>query len=299
MDWLNYHHLLYFWTVVQEQSVSAAARKLRLRQPTVSAQIRALEQTLGRKLFAKQGRNLRLTEHGVIVARYAEQIFRTGRELVDVLNDRLPNLSVRLLIGVADAVPKHIAQKLIAPVFDLPEPHSVLCEEDTPERLLARLAVHELDLVISDVPIPPAVEVKAFTHLLGESAVALFGAARLRRRARSGSKVFLSETPLLLPTKDSALRRQMDQWIEEQELRPLIRGEFQDSALMKIFGHAGNGIFPAPLVIREELEEELGVVPLLTVNGVSERFYAISLSRQIRHPSILEICDQGRRLFNR
>ncbi|MBX7143294.1 MAG: LysR family transcriptional regulator [Oligoflexia bacterium] len=298
MDWLNYHHLLYFWTVARHGSVSDAARELKLRQPTISAQIKDLEDNIGHKLFEKDGRRLVLTEHGSIAARYAEQIFSVGQELLAVMRERPTTSTIRLSIGIADVVPKFVAHRLIEPIFSLNEKHALTCLEDAPEQLLAELALHRLDLVISDSPVPAHVSVRAYNHLLGESAVALYG-IRAVAKDKQLRESDLGKLPILLPTSNTALRREIDFWFNKRGISPIVAGEFEDSALMKIFGRAGHGLFPAPLIIAKELEAQYQARPVLILKGISEKFYAISLARQIRNPSVTCIIDNAQRVFKK
>jgi LysR family transcriptional activator of nhaA len=298
MEWLNYHHLLYFWTVAHEGSVAKAAEQLRLAQPTVSGQIRALEEALGEKLFTRSGRHLVPTEIGRVVYRYADEIFSLGRELMDTLKDRPTGRPVRLVVGIADAVSKLIAYRLLAPALALPEPVHVVCREDTPERLLADLAVHGLDLVLSDAPVPPAVRVRAFSHLLGDCGVTVFAAPPRVAALRRTFPQSLGGAPFLLPADGTALRRGLDAWFESQGIRVSVVGEFDDSALMKTFGQAGMGAFAAPSAIEREVQRQYGVRVVGRIDAVRERFYAISVERRIKHPAVAAISEQARtRLF--
>jgi len=200
MEWLNYHHLLYFWTVAREGTVARAAGQLRLAQPTVSGQIRALEESLGEELFSRAGRHLVLTDVGRVVFRYADEIFGLGRELMDTLKDRPTGRPVRLVVGVADALSKQIAYRLLEPALSLPETVQVVCREDKPDRLLAELSVHNLDVVLSDSPMPAAVRVRAFNHLLGECGVTVFAAPKLASTLRRRFPASLDGATWLLPS---------------------------------------------------------------------------------------------------
>ena len=298
MEWLNYHHLLYFWTVAHEGSVARAAEELRLAQPTISGQIRALEASLGEKLFTRSGRHLVPTEIGRVVYRYADEIFALGRELMDTLKDRPTGRPVRLVVGVADAVSKLIAYRLLEPALSLPEPVQVVCREDRPERLLAELAVHGLDLVLSDAPLPPTLRIKAFNHLLGECGVTVFAAPKQAAALRRKFPRSLDGAPFLLPTDGTALRRALDTWFESQGVRVTVAGEFDDPALMKTFGQAGIGAFAAPSVIEREVQAQYSVRVVGRVEEVRERFYAITVERRIKHPAVVAISEQARtRLF--
>jgi len=294
MEWLNYHHLFYFWTVARVGSVTRAAAELRLGQPTVSAQLRTLEEALGEKLFTRVGRSLALTEVGRIVFRYAEDIFSLGRELFDAVKDRPTGRPIRFQVGIADAIPKRIAYRLLRPAFELGEPVRLVCREGEPDRLLAELAVHELDLVLTDAPLGPTHKIKAFNHLLGECEVMFFGSARLARAHRRAFPRSLDGSPVLLPTENTALRRALDQWFDAHGIRPVVIGECEDNALLDVFGAAGVGMFAAPAVIEREIRRDHGVQPIGRVGGVRERFYAISVERRLKHPGVVAIVDAAR-----
>lgn len=296
MEWLNYHHLLYFWTVVREGSVSRAAARLRLAQQTVSAQVKLLEDALGEQLFERHGRRLVLTDVGRLVYRYADEIFGLGRELLEALKGRpAAGRPMTLSVGVANAVPKLIVQRLLQPAIVHAQNLRLVCREDSTEALLAELASHALDVVIADVPAPPHVRVKAFSHLLGESDTSLFAAAPLARRLRRGFPKSLNDTPMLLPTPHTALRRALDEWLEAEDLHPRIVGEFDDSALMKAFGQAGDAVFPASTVIEQEVVRQYRAQPIGKAATVRERYYAISAERRLKHPGVLAITTAARK----
>ncbi len=294
MEWLNYHHLLYFWVVAREGSVTRASEQLGLAQPTVSGQLKALEDSLEEKLFSRVGRRLVLTDVGRVVYRYAEEIFSLGRELQDTLKDRPTGRPVRLTVGVADAVPKLVAHRLLLPALSLPEPVHVVCREDKPERLLAELSVHAVDLVLSDAPVPPGVMVKAYSHLLGETEIAFFATEALAAAHRRNFPRSLEGAPVLLPTENTTLRRSIEQWLDHERIRPKVVGEFEDSALLKVFGQAGTGLFPAPAVIEAEVRAQYDVKLVGRVPGVKERFYAISAERRLKHPAVVAISEAAR-----
>lgn len=290
MEWLNYHHLLYFWTVVREESVSRAAEKLRLAQPTVSAQVKLLEDALGDKLFERQGRRLVLTDVGRLVYRYADEIFGIGRELMETIKGRPSGRRpLSLTVGVANAVPKLIVQQLLKPaLFDEQEVHLV-CREGSTDVLLAELATHALDVVIADVPAPPHVRVKVFSHLLGESGTSFFGSGAIVAKAKRKFPRSLDGVPLMLPTAGTSLRRGLDHWFEAAGLQPRVIGEFDDSALMKAFGQAGDVLFPAPTAIEREICRMYRVQVVGRAPEVRERYYAISVERRLKHPGVLSI----------
>ena len=294
MEWLNYHHLLYFWTVAKEGSIAKACEKLRLAQPTISGQLRLLEETLGEKLFTRAGRGLAMTEVGQVVYRYADEIFGLGRELQDVLKGRPRSRPLRLLVGISDLVPKLIAYRVLQPTLSMPEPVQLICHEDSPERLLADLAEHRLDVVLSDAPVTSMLRVKAFNHLLGTCGATLFGTPPLAASYRKNFPACLDGAPFLLPTEGSSLRRSLEQWFDSENIRPKTVGEFKDSALMKTFGRAGAGVFAAPRTIEKEVREHYKVSIVGRPDSVVESFYAISVGRKLKLPAVVAICEAAR-----
>ncbi len=293
MAWLNYHHLRYFWAAAREGGVTRASEKLHISQPAVSAQIRELERALSEKLFERSGRSLALTEAGRVVYRYAEEIFGLGTELVETLKGRPTGRPARLAVGIPNGIPKLIAYRLLQPAFELSEPVRVECREDRPERLLADLATHGLDLVLADAPAVPTAGVRAYSHLLGECGVTVFGVPHLAQAHRRKFPRSLDGAPLLLPTSDSRLRRLLDQWFEAQAIRPHIVGEFEDSALLKVFGQSGAGLFAAPSAIEASVRHQYGVQTVGRV-GLRERFYAITVERRLKHPAVVAISEAAR-----
>ena len=294
MEWLNYHHLLYFWTVAREGGLLPAGKVLRLSHPTLSAQIHALEDRLGEKLLVKEGRKLVLTEMGRIVYRYAEEIFSVGRELMEAVKGRAKGQLLRLDVGVADSVSKMVVRRLLQPALELAEPVRLVCHEDAHENLLIRLASHELDLVIADAPVSPGSRVRAFNHLLGETSVSLYGTKNLARTYRRDFPKSLDNAPMLLPLENLTLRRSLDEWFSHLDIKPSVVAEFEDGALLNVFGRDGVGIFPAPTVIEREVTRQHGVVPLGLAEGVRERYYAISVERRLKHPAIVAITEAAR-----
>ena len=295
VDWLNYHHLLYFYTVAREGGVARASEQLRLAQPTISGQVRALESALGERLFQRSGRRLVLTDAGRLAYRYAEEIFSLGREMRDALRGRPTGRPLRFLVGVADALPKLVARRLLRPALQRAAPLRLVCREGKPEQLLALLAVHELDLVLADAPAPPDVKVRAFHHLLGESGVTFFAPEKLAGRLRRGFPRSLDGAAAFLPAENTALRHSLDQWLESHDLRPEIAGEFEDSALMKSFAQGSTVVFPAPTAIEREVQRQFGVRVVGRVPQVKERFYAISAERRLKHPAVVAISEAARR----
>ena len=295
MERLNYHHLLYFWTIVREGGVAKAAQKLRLAQPTISGQVRLLEGALGEKLFQRSGRRLELTEVGRLVHRYAEEIFGLGRELTDVLQGRPGGRPVRLTVGVADVVPKLVAHRLLVPALRLTEPVQLEVREDSHERLLGELAQHGLDLVVTDAPVGPATRIRAFNHVLGETPVLLFAAPKLAAKLRRGFPRSLEGAPMLLPTPHTALRRALEGWFESIGVRPRVVAEFDDSALAEVFGQQGAGVFAAPAAIAADVQRTYGVVRLGAAGRLRERYWAITVERRLQHPAVLAISESARK----
>lgn len=287
MQWINYHHLLYFWMVAKEGSIAEAAKRLRLSQPTISTQLRTLEDTLGVQLFDRSGRRLVLTEVGRVAFRYAEQIFTLGREMVDVLHERPTGRPLEMVVGVTYVIPKLIAHRLLAPALALPDGLHVVCREDRFDRLLGQLARHELDLVLSDVPLGPEVSVKAFNHPLGSCGVSFFAAPELAKKYRRSFPASLDRAPFLLPMSGSAVRRELDRWFDAHDIRPEIVGQFDDSALLKVFGQSGAGVFAGPTVIEKEIKNGYGVQIVGRTNEVRERFHAITVERRLKHPGVV------------
>ena len=294
MEWLNYHHLLYFWVAAREGSISRASDELLLSQPTVSAQIRALEESLGEKLFTRVGRNIALTEVGQVAFRYADEIFSLGRELMDTIKGRPTGQPVRFTVGIADVVPKLIAYRILEPAFHLAEPVRVVCLEGKSDSLLAELAVHSIDLVLTDAPISPTVSVKAFSHLLGECGVTFFGTASLAASCRRGFPQSLTGKPILLPTSNTILRRSLDQWFEVEDVHPVVVGEFEDSALLKVFGQGQAAVFATPSAIEKEVKRQYQVQIIGRAENIRERFYAISAERKLKHPAVVAISETAR-----
>jgi LysR family transcriptional activator of nhaA len=294
MEWLNYHHLLYFWTVVRLGSIARAGDELRLTQATVSAQLKTLERALGEKLFRKSGRQLVPTETGKLVFRYADEIFSLGEEMLGTLKGRPEGRLARLAIGVADVMAKLVACQLIAPAFQLPENYRIVCREGTNEELLPALAHHDLDVVLTDAPIDPAFNVKAFNHLLGECGMTLFGTPKHANSLRRGFPKSLNGEPFLLPTRNTTARRSMDHWFHSENIQPKILIECEDSALLKVFGQQGLGMFFAPSIIAAEVRRQYDVMVIGSVNDLRERFYAISLDRKLKHPAVVAISEAAK-----
>ncbi len=294
MEWLNYHHLLYFWTVAREGSIARACERLHLTQPTISMQLRQLEKSLGTPMFERQGRSLVLTDAGRVVYRYADEIFALGRELQDTVKGRPTGRPVRLAVGVADAIPKLVAYHLLEPALRLEEPLQMVCLEGKPERLLADLALNTLDIVLSDAPLSPGAKVRAFSHQLGECGVSVMGTDPLAAAHCDPFPAALQGAPFLLPTDSSTLRRGLDHWFDVHGLRPRVVAEFEDSALEKAFGQGGVGLFVVPTVIESEVARQYNVACVGRIDAVRARFYAITPERKIKHPAVRAISEAAR-----
>jgi LysR family transcriptional activator of nhaA len=294
MERLNYQHLFYFWNVAREESITRACEKLHLAQPTISGQLAVFEQAINAKLFEKSGRKLILTDTGRVVYHYADEIFSLGRELNNTLKGRANGAGLRLVVGISDALPKLAVYRIIEPAFNIPEPVQVLCYEDKADRLLTEMSLHSVDLVISDSPLTHASSSKAFNHLLGESSITVFGAPKLAAVYKADFPRSLTGAPFLLPTANSALRRSLDQWFDNQGISPIIRAEIEDSALLKTFGSGGTGLFVAPTSVATEIQNQYGVEIIGTIDSVQERFYAITMSRKLKHPAVTAIIDNAR-----
>jgi LysR family transcriptional activator of nhaA len=294
MEWLNYHHLLYYWMVVRTGSVAAASAELKLASPTISVQIRRLEEQLGEKLLRRSGRHVVPTEMGQVVYRYADEIFALGRELVDTARGRPTGRPMHVVIGVHDVVPKSIARWLIEPALKLSDPVRITCREGSSEQLLAELSVQRVDVVLADAPISPTVKVRAYNHLLGESGLSVLGVPWLVRKYRPGFPKSLHDAPMLLPTPNTAVRRTLDQWFDGLGIRPRVVGEFDDSELRWEFGGTGIGAFTAPIVLETHLARLYNVQRIGWAPDVLSRFYAISVERKLKHPAAIAICEAAR-----
>jgi len=294
MNWLNYHHLLYFWTVVREGSVSKAAEKLGLSQPTVSAQVRMLEAALGQKLFVKKGRTQLLSDVGRTVFRYADEIFGIGRQLMNTLEGRSPGRAMQLTVGIANAVPKLVVHRLLRPAITAPDPVRLVCREDDPEQLIAQLATYMLDVVIANTPAPAYLSIKVFNHLLGESDIGFFAPAPLAARLKRRFPESLRTAPMLLPTTNSPLRRGLEEWFDTHGITPHIVGEFEDFALMQVFGRVAGCVYPAPSAIAGDIGEYYGGRMVGRVSEIRERYYVISAERRLKHPGVLAMTSAAR-----
>ncbi len=291
---VNYKHLRYFWAVAREGGVARASERLHLTPQTISGQLSLLEEHLGVKLFNRVGRNLELTENGRLVLSYADEIFSLGGELEEAIH-QLPEGRPQLFrVGVVDVLPKSIAHRILAPALLMPEPVRMICREASLDDLLADLAVHRLDLVLADRPIPSTVSTRGFSHKLGECPISFFATETLSQQLKGEFPDCLNGAPLLLPSSGNQLRLEIDQWLDKHRLHPRVVAEFDDSALMKSFGQEGTGVFIAPAALEAEVEWQYQVSAIGRIDEVKEHFYAISVERRVRHPVVSELMATAR-----
>jgi LysR family transcriptional regulator, transcriptional activator of nhaA len=300
MDWLNYHHLRYFWTVAKEGSLKRASEKLRVSQPSISAQISELEEALGEALFRRVGRSKVLTDAGQVAFRYADEIFSLGSELVNSVKQRSTTHSLRLYVGVADSFPKLVTSEILKPVFDMSQSVHAICREGKLDDLLLQLAAHRLDLVLADEPASSGTKVRTFNHLLGESSTSFCASGRLSAALRKGFPQSLHDAPALLPCDNTSLRRSVESWFSHIGVRPRVVAEFEDLALMKVMAAGGRGFIVLPTVVTAEAVDRYG----FHVIGVTEvcrvQFHAITAERRIAHPAVVRITEAARtHLFTR
>ncbi len=294
MRHLNYSHLQYFWTVAREGSIARASESLHLTPQTISGQLKLLDEAVGQPLFNRVGRRLVLSDMGHVVFDYADEIFSVGAELASVVHGNRAVGPKTLTVGIVSSMPKLIAERIVAPALSEEPAVRVRCHEAALEPLLSELAIHRLDLVLSDQPVPDGLNLKAYNHRLGESGMSFFALRRNARRYRNRFPESLADAPMLLPTPHTALRRQLDDWFADQGLFPRIVGEFDDSALLKAFGEAGAGVFAAPMAIEDEICRMYRMAVIGRTDDIKERFYAISAERRLTHPSTVLITDTAR-----
>jgi len=291
---INYKHLHYFWVVAKQGGIARASERLHLTPQTISGQISLLEQNLGETLFSKVGRNLELTESGRMVLSYADEIFSLGSELEDAVHNLPSERPMVFRVGVAEVVPKTIAYRLLAPAMTLPDPVRIVCKENSLDNLLGELALNRIDMVIADGPIPAGLNVRGYNHVLGECGVSFLAVPKLAKSLRKDFPQSLNGSPLLLPSEINMVQSRLFKWLDGLHIRPRIVGEFDDSALMKVFGQAGAGVFIAPTAIASEVAKHYGVQIIGNTEEVREQFYAISIERKISHPAVVAITETAR-----
>lgn len=291
---LNYHHLRLFWAVAHEGNLTRASAKLGLTPQTVSSQIRMLEEALGEALFERIGRRLEITDVGQVALGFADEIFASGQEFLETLRGQTASGPISVVIGVASVLPKLIVHHLIAPALQLEQEVKVVCRQGDPEYLLSELSEHKLDLVLSDTPIPERANVRAYNHLLGECGITFMAQKCLAKKLRRGFPRTLDGAPILLPTTNARVRSALNAWFSSLGITPQIRGEFEDSGLLKAFGQATPCCFPVPLVVADEVAEQYQVERVASTNAVTEQFFAISVERRVRSPAVAAICEAAR-----
>jgi LysR family transcriptional activator of nhaA len=289
---MNYRHLYYFWVVAKEGSVTRAAERLGLAIQTVSTQLSLLDQSIGKQMFSQQGRRLVLTEAGRTALGYADQIFMLGEQMQEVLEEA-DSGKVRLTVGISDSLPKLTAFRLLEATMKLELPVKLVCYEDQFDALLADLALHKLDVVLTDRAMRSGTTLRVFSHLVGQSETIVAGSPALAERYREGFPASLNGAPFLLPTRNNSLRGRIDEWFELHNVRPDVVGEFEDNALLNTFGRSGAGLFFAPSVLADEVQAQFGAVTVGMVPQVREQFYAISNERKIKHPAVEAILKAG------
>lgn len=294
MSSLNFKHMRYFWAVAANGTIARASEILHVTPQTISGQLRELEEQMNAKLFQKSGRNLVLTETGRLVFSYADEMFRLSDELQDVMEGRTPGTALTLTVGVAMVVPKLLAYRVLEPVLQMDESVRLVCQEASLADLLADLSIHKVDLVLADAPMSPALNIRAYNHLLGESGLSFFTVKNKARKYAAGFPDSLDGAPMLMPTSSSALRRSLEQWFERQGIKPVIVAEFEDRALMKAFGEADAGIFTSPTTVEEDVVAKYGVRVIGRTEDIKEHFYAISAERRIKHPAVSAITEAAR-----
>ncbi len=293
MSAINYKHLHYFWAVAKAGSITLASQRLFLAPQTISGQLSLFETILGEPLFNRVGKRLELTDKGKLVLSYADEIFSLGKELEETLKQPMADRPMQFRLGISDAVPKIIAYRLIEPALREKDAPRLICREGNVTNLLAELAVHRLDLVIADSPMPHAVNVRAFNHFLGECGLTFFATKKLAQQIKwhdaDDFPHCLNKAPMLLPGIDDAIRHTLMRWFEDNNVQPNITGEFDDGALMKAFGQASVGVFVAPTAIAQLVCEQFNVIAIGEAKALIKSFYAISVERKIRHPAVLAI----------
>jgi LysR family transcriptional regulator, transcriptional activator of nhaA len=291
MTKLNFKHLRYFWMVAKSGSIASASAQLHVTPQSISGQLTELESSLDAKLFQRAGRGLAITDAGRRILSYAEEIFTLGDELLEVARDQTATATPPFRIGVADSVPKSVTYRVVEPVLHIKQPVRLICREGRLLSLLGDLAVHRLDMVIADRPMPTNINVRAYNHLLGASDLTVFSSATLAKSLKGTFPALLNSSPFLLPGESAAIRPALEQWFESQQVRPRIVGEFDDGALLKAFGQGGAGLFVAPTAIADYVCSQYSVGRIGRIDSVIEELYAITTERRIRHPATIAVCQ--------
>ncbi|HPC59810.1 MAG TPA: LysR family transcriptional regulator [Verrucomicrobiota bacterium] len=293
VEFLNYHHLRYFWVAAKEGGLTRAAEKLRVSQPSICTQIQALERALGEKLLRRTPRGLTLTEAGQKVFSFAEEIFSLGEDLMNTMRQRPSARPLRVAVGIADSLPKLLTYQMLKPIFHLPQPIQAACCEGKVPDLLGQLATYRLDIVLSDEPAPASGNLKTFNHLLGECGVSFCAEPKLAARLKRRFPRSLHEAPALLPSPNSALRRSLEKWFGEQQVAPRLVAEFDDAALVKVAATHGLGFFALPTLVAHDAVSRYGVKVIGQARGCRQQFFAISAERRLTHPAVVAITAQA------
>ena len=293
MEWLNYHHLRYFWTVARKGGVRKAAEELHVSQPSISAQLRVLEESLGQKLFRRSGRNLVLTETGQLVLNYADEIFSAGRELMNAVKQRPGKHPVRLNIGLTDAFPKLIAWQILRAAFRSDEPVHVVCREGELGPLVNHLQAHRLDIVLADEPASSTLKTKTFNHRLGDSGLTFCAVPVLAAKLRPNFPQSLNGAPALLPATNMGMRAALETWFDTHEIHPRLVGEFEDSALMEVCSSGGRGFTVVHTVVDRTALKHYNLRVIAKVKDCRSEFYAITAERRVKHPAAVAITEHA------
>jgi LysR family transcriptional regulator, transcriptional activator of nhaA len=293
MEWLNYHHLRYFWTVARKGGVRKAAEELHVSQPSISAQLRLLEESLGQKLFRRSGRNLVLTETGQLVLNYADEIFSAGRELMNAVKQRPGKHPVRVSIGLTDAFPKLIAFRILQAAFRSEAAVHMICREGEIGPLVNHLQSHRLDIVLADEPASSALKAKTFNHRLGRSGVTFCAVPSLAAKLRRNFPESLDGAPALLPTQNMGMRAALETWFDSNAIRPRLVGEFEDSALMEVCSTGGRGFTAVHTVVDRAALKHFGLRVIARVDECGTDFYAITAERRVKHPAAVAITEHA------
>ncbi len=291
---INLKHLRYFWAVASHGSISKASQALHLTPQTISGQLRDLEESIGEKLFAREGRNLVLTETGRMVFSYADEMFQLGLELQDVLDGQTIGIKITVKVGVAMIVPKLLAYRVLEPVLQMHESTNLICHEAPLVDLLADMSIHKLDAVLSDSPINPSLNIRAYNHSLGGSGITFFSTPKYAKKLEKNFPQNLHDFPFLMPSKNCTLRKKLENWFDQQVIKPRVVAEFEDRALMKAFGERGTGVFTSPQTMEKDVLEKYGVRVIGRTDEIQENFYLISPERRIRNPAVTAITEAAR-----
>lgn len=293
MEWLNFHHLRYFWTVARKGGVRKAAEELHVSQPSISAQLRLLEEALGEKLFQRSGRNLVLSEVGQLVLSYADEIFSVGRELLSAVKQRPGSRAMRLTVGMTDALSKLIAFEILKPAFHFSQPVHVICRQAEIGPLINQLRAHRLDIVLADEPASSSLKAKTFNHRLGRSGVTFCAVPAIAAKLRRNFPQSLHQAPALLPSENMGMRGALEKWFDDQGVRPRLVGEFEDSALMEVASSGALGFTTVHTVVDHAALKHYGLKVIAKVEECGSDFYAITAERRLKHPAVMAITEHA------